>query len=173
MSGCPRGRRKLRQTFGIHNWCQLQTFERPGKQHANMLLTCRQIIYLFAVVYIATLQSILSYCLHPELCTAKVNLRYILQQSWDVLESLNCGMKSFVVGKHLCTFYCAWKPRCVCGPHFHTLCGPASRGEEKKNLTLHKQNWRAYFLQSLWRADLLFPENDSTWSEREKMRPEK
>lgn len=43
--------------------------------------------------------------------------------------SLNSGVKSFVVGKHACLFYCAWKPRCVCRPDFHTLCGPASRGE--------------------------------------------
>lgn len=52
--------------------------------------------------------------------------------------------------------YCAWKPRCVCcGPDFHTLCGPASRGEEKKrNLTLHQQNRRVYSLESRWSTDL-------------------
>lgn len=77
--------------------------------------------------------------------------------------SSDSGVRSFVVEKHVCVFYSAW--RCVCSPDFHMLCGLAlPEVKEQQNLTLGQQNRRAYPLDSRWSRDLLFPANDSTLS---------
>lgn len=76
------------------------------------------------------------------------------KQAWVI--STKCrwvcisGVKLIVLRKHECMLCCTWKPRCVCKPDFHTLCGPASRGEEKRNLTLGQQNQSVCILWDLF-----------------------
>lgn len=78
--------------------------------------------------------------------------------------SSDSGVRSFVVEKHVCVFYSAW--RCVRSPDFNMLCGLAlPEVEEQKNLTLGQQNRRAYPLDSRRSRDLLFPANDLTPTE--------
>lgn len=82
--------------------------------------------------------------------------------------SSDSGMRSFVVGKHVCVFYSARRARRVRWPDFHTLCGPAPpEVKEQEDLSLRQQDQRADPLDSRRSRQLRFPANDSTPTEQE------
>lgn len=95
---------------------------------------------------------------------AQADPELFLQQSEDDCASPKLWCEVICCGESMYVWFTAHGNRGVSASQIFKRCVvlPWEVEKEKKNLTLRQQNRRAYPLESLRSADLLFPENGST-----------